>query len=219
MKISIIHPSRGRAEMALTTKGNWLRKAELPGNIEYILSCDNDDPCYTQYHYYYNCLWNDNKSAIEAINNAAKVCTGDLIIVVSDDFDCPNYWDTLLLNNIDSRSDFLVKTLDGIQKTLITLPIMDRVYYNRFGYVYHPDYLHMESDVEMTAVGMMLGRVINVPLLFEHRHYSTGKSKKDMISVKNDSTYKQGKEVITRRLLDNFGIQNPLIQFKDIKWH
>jgi hypothetical protein len=166
-----------------------------------------------------HCIYNDNRSAVDAINKGAEVATGDLFVVVSDDFDCPEHWDTLLLQALQGKSDYCVKTQDGLQPTLMTLPIMDRVYYNRFGYIYHPDYRHMFCDQEMTAVAHMLGKAVTLPIVFFHNHYSTGKFKKDAITLRNNSTWVQGESVFNERLTTNFGIEKPVIQYSDIKWH
>lgn len=222
MKISIIHPSRGRAEIAKSVRDKWMQSADYSrSEIEYLLVVDNTDPELKSYDRVFNgdFLVGDHKSAIHAINEGAKTCDGEIIIVVSDDFDCPEHWDTLLIDALEGKEDFCVKTKDGIQPTLMTLPIMDRKYYERFGYIYHPDYLHMYSDQEMTAVAHMLGRNLTLDITFPHLHYSTGKFAKDDISVKNDKTYPQGKEVFQRRLRDNFGITNPVKSYSSIKWH
>lgn len=216
MKISIIHPSRSRPKQALATMAKWRKNADNP--MEYIFSLDLDDPFRKQYSGA-RMLLNNNTSAIAAINFAAHYATGDLLIVVSDDFDCLPHWDTRLLEAIGDRTDFLVKTPDGIQKTLITLPIMDRKYYERFGYVYYPGYKHMFCDQEMTAVGMMMGKVINVDVLFEHLHHSVGKSRKDAINIKANRTWEQGKKLFHQRLKDNFGIKDPVIKYEEIQWH
>lgn len=160
-------------------------------------------------------LFSDNHSAIEAINNAAKVAKGDLLIVVSDDFSCPEHWDTQLLKYLKDKSDFVVKTYDGLQPWIITLPIMDRVYYERFGYIYHPEYKHMFCDTEMTHVGDLLGKTIEIPMIFNHRHYSQpGGITKDAISVKNDSTWNQGEKLYLERMMRNFDLPP-----EDIKGH
>lgn len=233
MKISIIHPTRGRKQMAFETATKWVDRCDNKTNVEYLFSVDTTDLDYWGGDDFKQLFWsrgyllgcwkalrNDNKSAIEAINNAAKVATGDLIVVVSDDFDCPEHWDTLLLNALKGREDFLVKTQDGIQKTLITLPIMDRKYYERFCYVYEPGYYHMFSDQEMTAVGHMLGKVIDLPLVFPHNHYSVGGMKKDAINAKNDATWIQGQNYFDERLKSNFGLSSEQIvkPYSDIKW-
>lgn len=212
--ITIIHPTRHRINQALTTRANWLSRAD--GEVEYILSFDTDDetvpPRLTG-------LRNPNKTAIEAINVAAKAAKGDILIVVSDDFDCPEHWDSLLLAEIGDRTDFVMKTRDGIQKTLVTLPIVDRVWYDRYGYIYNPEYLHMGCDVELTAVAAMTGRVIYSDLMFRHLHYSAGLSPKDAINEKNDLTYKQGDEVLARHKAENFGIEVPVMNYDEIVWH
>lgn len=226
MKIYIIHPSRSRPVQAYATYCNWMKKADNPANIHYLLSIDTDQKAVYQkqfgstFHY----VVAGNHSAITAINIASKFVEiavaeeNHLFIVVSDDFDCPEHWDTLLLAELAGKSDFIVKTQDGLQPTLITLPIMDRIYYNRFGYIYHPEFLHLHADEEMTIVALMLGRYIKSDLMFEHCHYTTGKFKKDAISVRNDKTWAHGQTTLNRHAKNNFGIANPLIRREDIKW-
>lgn len=215
MKISIIHPSRARAAIANQVRTEWLNKAD--NDIEYIFSLDNDDIQNTKYDG--DCIYNTNRSAIDAINKGAEFASGDLLIVVSDDFSCPEHWDTLLLEALQGKSDYCVKTQDGLQPTLMTLPIMDRVYYDRFGYIYHPDYRHMFCDQEMTAVAHMLGRAITLPLVFPHNHYTTGRFERDAITLRNNATWQQGELVFNQRLKTNFGIENPVMNYSDIVWH
>lgn len=241
MKISIIHPSRSRPQQAHATYKKWMSSAKNSSDIQYIVSIDSLDHEWVEYinNFFYNNAWHTvpelgrqvlydknlfvvkeyNDSAIDAINTAVKECSGDLLIVVSDDFDCPFHWDVALLEMLNGKEDFLVKTRDGIQKTLITLPIMDRKYYNRFGYIYNPEYKHMFCDQEMTAVGHLLGRVIELPITFPHNHYTTNKTRKDHINEKNDATWNQGKEVFQRNMQNNFGIENPVISYSQIVWH
>lgn len=213
MKLTVIHPSRGRAEIAKQVQNKWLSSAINPDNIEYILSIDTSDETRADYMARFESnviVEEDNHTAIEAINNAAKYATGDLLIVVSDDFDCPQGWDEKLLSYLKGKKDFVVKTDDTLQPWLITLPIMDRDYYNRFGYIYNPDYKHMFCDTEMTCVGDLLDKTIIVPMTFKHRHYTqSGGIKKDHISQRNDATWAQGEALYLKRIQDNFGIKNP----------
>lgn len=239
MKIKIIHPTRGRKNIALQTASRWMQMAERPFDIDYYFSVDNDDadkwasdivilprPYNLSAIEKHLCvLKHDNKSAIEAINWAASLIhvgtNGNenyLLVIISDDFDCQSNWDTKLLNHIKGRTDFCAKTIDGIQPTLITLPIMDRIYYERFGYVYHPAYQHMFCDQEMTAVAIMTGKYLKFPILFEHMHYSVGKAAKDAISLKNDATWQQGETLFNERLKTNFGIENPVVPYESIVW-
>lgn len=221
--ISIIHPTR-RPQQAFDTCFRWLFNADMKHVLEYIVAVDDTD--FNDYHTFkknidYDGLQifrSNSKNAIQAINNAAQVARGDLFVVVSDDFNCPNAWDTLLVNELFGKEDFLLKTDDGLQPTLVTLPILDRKYYDRFGYIYYPSYSHMWSDTEMTAVALMTGRYLKSDLKFPHDHYSTGRSQKDEVNVKADATWHQGEELFKTRLRFNFGIEKPLIPYTEIKW-
>lgn len=213
-KISLIHPSRQRPDIAIATAIKWLNSLSDKGSVEYILSVDSSDPTLKDYERLFKderILVNDNKSAIEAINYAATIATGNIIVVMSDDFDCPDKWDELLLTALEGKEDFVVKTSDGCQPWIITLPILDRKYYDRYGYVYNPEFLHLFSDTEMTHVGHLLGRVINLPIVFSHHHYTQVHGHKfDDVNAKNDKTWAQGEAVYLKNLKENFGIANPL---------
>lgn len=217
MKISIIHPSRNRPKMAFDTIKEWIGKAKNPENLQYILSIDTDESMKDQYTSYVapykgtvGICESDNRSAIDAINNAVQWCNHDLFVVVSDDFECPTHWDEQLAQLLEDKKDYVVKTQDGTQPWIITLPIMDRTYYNRFGYIYYPEYRHMFCDTEMSHVGALLGRTITTTLVFPHRHYTTGAMRKDAVNERNDSTWTQGEQLYLERLKTSFGIENPL---------
>jgi hypothetical protein len=84
---------------------------------------------------------------------------------------------------------------------------MDRKYFNRFGYIYYPEYHHMFCDTEMTAVADLTGRKIDLrsnEFVFRHIHYTTGLSHRDIINEKNDATWAQGEELYNRRKAANF---------------
>lgn len=219
-KISLIHPSRMRALTAVEVAKKWIREAGE--SIEYILSVDNDDRQRESYsHFFYESgtfspgptrhgmTSNDNRSAIDAINNAAKECAGDIIVVMSDDFDCPENWAIKLLEATEGKTDWIAKTPDGIQNWIITLPIMDRVYYQRFGYVYYPEYKHMFCDTEMSCVADLLQRRISLDITFKHNHYSTGASKKDSVNDRADATWGQGEALFIDRARKNFDLIDP----------
>lgn len=210
-KISVLHPSRNRPKQAEKTIKEWLGNANDKSQIEYIMSIDKSDKDLEAYkrigveNGIYVAI-NKNKSAIEAINKAAKVSTANIIIQIADDFSCFPNWDEKLLKELDGKEDFIVKTQDGIQDWIITLPLMDRKYYNRFGYIYFGGYQHLFSDTELTMVADILGRKITSKLFFEHRHYSTGKSRKDLINVRNDKSWSQGEKLYNERKKINFGL-------------
>lgn len=208
LKFTIIHPSRSRPAKSHQCIGDWLTRAGK--EVEVIISIDNDDPLKAEYqrlHSGYNVICNDNRSAVDAINAAAKLATGDVFIVVSDDFGCPRNWAMVLQKHLNARKDYVLKTNDGIQSYIVTLPIMDRVYYNRFGYIYHPHYLHMFCDCDLTHVADVQRKlIIRNDIRFPHHHYSVTREKKDEITLRADATWNDGKRLYLQRVRDKFGL-------------
>lgn len=222
MKISVIHATR-RGDTAFSVINSWLWNASMKPPVEYILSVDESDP----YNYdfsdcleyeYLKVVRNDNRSAVDAFNRGAEAATGDIFICISDDMLSFKDWDLFLLKDIACRTDFYMKVRDGLQPTLVTLPVFDRIYYNRLGYVWNPDFRHMFVDQEATAVAIMTGRYIKSELLFPHAHYTTGQIPKDALNLRNDSTWHQGETLFNERLKTNFGIDNPVVPYSSIQW-
>ena len=201
--ISILHPSRSRPERAAATARKWLDNAGC--DVEYILSIDIDDPKRDQYPN--TALISDNRSAIDAINHAAEKATGNILMVLSDDFDCPPLWGKQILDVTKGKTDWILKTPDGIQDWIITMPIMDRAYYERFQYIYYPAYLHMFCDTELSCVADLTGRLLHADIRFTHNHYSTGKGQKDEISDRADKTWTQGEKLFLTRFRQNFDLK------------
>src|SRR5687767_8936374 len=102
MKITLLHPSRGRAEKARQTHDLWAAKCSGLNEIEHILSIDMDDEQTARFIELFKefsstkVIAEKNDSVVMATNRAAKYATGELLIYVSDDFECPDNWDALL---------------------------------------------------------------------------------------------------------------------------
>lgn len=206
--ISLLHPSRGRSGKAYITYSNWIRKAGNKENIEHILSLDVDDLELDRYKLLFQnstILINNNTCAVQATNEAAKVAKGDILIMLSDDFDCPESWDKIIEDAIETGK--LLKVFDGTQRWIVTLAIMDRKYYEKYGYFYYPEYKHLFVDTDLTHKAELEGRLIfRNDIVFTHNHYTTGRSKKDATTERADATWKQGENLYLRRCKEKFGL-------------
>lgn len=207
--ISIIHPSRGRPEKSYDTICKWANKSSGIHSIYFLVSLDYDDPKLDDYkamsfpilekpcfviQYVAN-----NRSSIQAINEVGPIAKQhDIILVLSDDTDCFENWDLALLKEVEGKTDWILKTQDGIQPYIITMPVMDRAYYNRTGYIYHPDFQHLFCDTYLTCVADITGRKITSNLLFKHNHYSVNGTPPDDLHKRNDATWKQGQETFIK---------------------
>lgn len=218
MKISIIHPSRNRSNKAFQTALQWIGNLSNTVDFEYILSLDFDDSSLGDYQELFNTIRfvriqvGNNRNAVEAINGAALGVKGNLLVVVSDDFECFQNWDLAIIEATKGKENFLLKTNDGTQGWIVTLPIMDYAFYNSNGHVYYPSYKHMFCDTDLTHKADLEKKlIIRNDIEFIHNHYSVNHSHKDDVSEKADSTWTFGEALYLLRCKTVFGTE-----YKDI---
>lgn len=200
--ISLLCPSRGRPQKSFDTIKRWILRAGT-NDVEVIVSLDDDDPQIITYQNLYlnasftlTLMINGNKNAVEAINRAARISEGNILIVVSDDVDCPVNWATKIIKYTQHKFDWVLKVQDGIQPRIITQPILDRAYYQRDGFIYDPIFSHAWSDRWFTELAHKRKRVITKNIMFRHLHYSVLKNKKrDEQYARTDATFDEGKKI------------------------
>jgi glycosyltransferase involved in cell wall biosynthesis len=220
MKISIIHPSRNRPEQAAETAKHWLSNMFSVLNLaDYTLSIDLDDTTINEYKNNFvegfNVIMSNNTCVVDAANIGAKQAKGDILVLVSDDFECYPDWDIDLINHFTEHKNNVLKTNDGLQGWIVTLPIMDREYYEANGYIYYPEYKHMFCDTEMTHKAELEGKLFKrMDMVFKHNHYTQGETKKDEVNDKANATWEQGEKIYLERVKNCFGIPN--VNYLDI---
>lgn len=213
MKITLIHPSRGRPQKAFYTHIEWLKCASGDYEIEHLLSLDTDDTKLNDY----KCLFESyleypNTCVVEATNHAAKFATGDIMVYLSDDFKCPDNWDKLIIEAFGDKinTPCLLKVDDCLQKfhvDVVTIPIMTNMLYNNLGYFFHTEYKSMFCDQHLYWACKNRGWLLEAPhLKFEHYHYSIGKSFKDETYARSDNNWEQGKALYALHQKQNFPI-------------
>jgi hypothetical protein len=225
--INLIAASKGRPERMLSVLLNWINNASDKNRISIIISIDDNDEHINNYQDILNDIYllhgirtklliNDNKNTVEAINRCKAEIDSDLIFLISDDTDCFPKWDNAVEKVIKNWDiPFVVKTDDGINPELITMPIFSKSYLDSKEYIYYPEYEHMFCDTELTCVTHIENVIIFAnELKFKHLHYSQGYHEKDMTDEKNQSTFYTGMEIFKRRLKNNFGINSSNINGK-----
>lgn len=201
--ISILAPSRSRPHKSYETITKWLTMAKsLP--IQVVVSIDSDDPFRSEYIALYGnsvtLIVSSNSispgSAVKAINRAAEAAKENIMIVVSDDSDPIENWDEKLLNEVEGKTDWILKVKDGIQDWILTQPILDRAYYNRKGYIYDPDFKHMFCDTWLTVQADISGRKLTSNLMFKHLNDTI----KDDVRKRSDATWDEGQRTFIQKL-------------------
>lgn len=208
--ISLIHPSRGRAEKAFSTAWEWMNNAGVV--VDYILSIDDSDLSAHSYENKFltkHKVKRDNKSVVEATNHAAQESKGDILIYLSDDFKCPDNWGQLILKEFEGVTEpMLIKVDDCLQPfhvPVLTIPIMNRALYEKLGYFWHPGYKSMYCDEDLYWTAKKLGALKLCPhLKFEHQHVSVGKAQDDDTYRRSAANWDQGKALFAKRKAAGF---------------
>ena len=198
------------------------------GKYHILVSIDEDDESMNNEKmltYIYSSLHTSvkrgvSKNKIDAINRdvndfTERMYDWDILVNMSDDmvftqkgFDddirgCMSFYGALI--NLDQCLHFP----DGNRSDLITMAIMGRAYYDRFGYIYHPDYKSLYCDNEMTDVAKTLNCYRYCDLqIFEHLHpaYSRHGAIFDAQYQHTESFMNEDRMTYLKRKSINFGL-------------
>ena len=203
--------TRERAELF----GRNFRKWDN-GRVKIVVSLDLNDPQITGY---YAALaepfTSENRyvvtdaapaGKIRAMNFSLSDRKWDIVILAQDDvIPVPDY-DLIIAEQFQKSwlgLDAVLYAPDGYRADdLNTQCVIGRKYFDRFGYIYHPDYKGTWCDNEFTEVSRLLGREIRYPHTIM-RHDWIGKSP-DRLLAHNESFFEADKATYLRRKAAGF---------------
>lgn len=207
MMFSIVHAS-ARPNGWRASCDDWMGNAVHPEQIEYLLCVDSGGPFENQYAPLLSTIWNHGHHCyVTAANAGAAASTGKILVMNSDDcFSFPG-WDAALLSVIpDPEGEYVVEISQLTEasdiRRIMTLQILTRKRYERFGYVFYPEYESIYADCEFTDVARRNGVVVDARhLVFEHRHPTTCKAAWDDVYWRenNPERVAQGAALYERR--------------------
>lgn len=209
--ITVVHPSRGRADKAHKTKERWMSYA-VNKDIQWLISLDEDDPFLPKYKSLFDAvIINNNSNLVQAVNAAIPKIDGDLVIVVSDDFDCPQRWDEILKSVLPfTTPEAAIYVNDGLTwgQRCMTLPILTKSLIDKLGYIYYPRYSGLHADNDLYEVCEKLGVIVSLDIIFQHNHYTTGKTAIDNTYKRHNTKqgYDFGSKMIQKRRAENFNL-------------
>lgn len=154
----------------------------------------------------------ESNTKIEAINRDVRRLEEtpimkthwDVLLVASDDmFPMKQGYDEIIVKKMQEHfpdGDGVLWFNDGFRKDLNTLPILGKKYYDRFGYVYHPDYISVYADNEFMEVANILGKQKYFDeVIIKHFHPANVGGGMDALYQRNEAYYKQDLETYQRR--------------------
>lgn len=230
-KLLIKFPTRNRPNKFFEVLNEYIKKAKNLNKIAFLISMDSDDPAMNNESvknklneisktirlvYFYG----NSKSKIEAVNSdMEKVAGWDIVLLASDDMiPVVEGYDYIIRKDMNDHfrdMDGCLWYSDGGQNNICTLSILGKKYYERFGYIYNPEYKSLWCDNEHTDVMTQLNKVYKSDnVIIEHQHPVYQKTNYDELYVKNESYFNSDKEIYEKRKARNFDLKKENI----IKW-
>lgn len=216
MKILAIFPTRGRPTQFVQTFNKYINTCDDRDKVEFFITVDRDDltmkPVIPTLTGVATVIEAVSTGKIHACNrDVHKGKNWDILILISDDM-IPQVqgWDTIIRESMEEHypnTDGVLFFPDGYS-ALNTMCILGKKYYDRFGYIYHPDYISLWSDNEFMEVAEQLGKQTKFSqVLFKHEHWANNTAiSKDKYYIENEKFYYQDHDTYQRRKTDNFGL-------------
>jgi hypothetical protein len=210
MRISLLHATYRRPGGPLAVREAWLDAAARPDTIEYVVAMDDDDVsalnATTACPRAVSPAQRDWATSVRNWNAAAKIATGDLLVVIADDLFPSRGWDTVLLSIVGSVDPtsvaYAVKVTDSPSKDdlLLRHPIVSRAYYQQHG-LFSDRYHGVYCDDDFTRRSFWNAMIIDGRrLVFEHRRARldpAGEPSESTAKVNAEHEYRHGLAVYT----------------------
>jgi len=212
MKILYKFATRGRPEIFKTVLDRYYSMMSGKNPFEFVITIDRDDLLmnnremllYMLNKHNLQFFVTDSKTKIEAINANMEGLDFDILVVVSDDM-VPRrvFFDDIIVKHMEEwfpDTDGALHYNDGFcgKDRTITLSIMGKKLYDRFGYIYHPDYKSFYCDNEFTDVVRSWRKVKYFPeIIIQHEWKGFGSEADPM--YKRNSELGKGDDVVYAR--------------------
>lgn len=221
MRILVKWPTRGRPQQFLKTLSGWLSQANDLSRISVLVSYDADDATMTpkiiaqaeKMHPALVAVKGNSKTKIMACNADVNEYKGDwdIILLVSDDMRCVRQgWDEIIrkkMTELYPDTDGCLWMHDNSKQRLIcTLSCMGRAYYNRFLFIYNPEYSSFFCDNEYTDIARSLNKItfIENPIAsHDHPSWQPG-IKSDALYLRNNRYWRIDEAIYLKRKSEGF---------------
>jgi len=220
-KLLIKFPSRERPQKFRDCLANILDTVQNIENVMIVATLDNNDSTMewakTLDKPYLKVMFGESSNKIHAVNrDMSKISfKWDYCLVMSDDMKfIKKGWDSIIDHYFNMLSDGFDKELilhfptDKLHgDRIITMPIFNRKWFERFGYIYHPSYLSLFCDDEQTMVSKITGsyRKLSEQIAVHLHPIYTGE-KLDPLLEKTQSFNDQDHKNYELRKSINFGL-------------
>lgn len=235
MRILIKYPTKFRTHACLEQIHRYIHYADnFSANIQMIISVDEDDndtiekiAAIHAMHKNINVVVGKPNGKIAAINrDMPDPLEFDILVLASDDMiPVIKGYDTRIIERMNlyfPDTDGVLFFNDGFRKDkLNTLVICGSKYYQRFGYIYHPDYKSFYCDNEFTDIANNLNKQVYInEIIIKHEHPDNNNTLTyDLLYNMNHRYYPHDRSVYIERKRRNFPLASilPLASITNVK--
>lgn len=231
MKLLIKFPSRGRPGKFMSVFNTYRKMLSGNREVSFLLSFDEDDSTMNNFgmrnwlktlgsnvHYHFG----NSKTKIQACNaDLDKAPEFDVVLLASDDMiPVQEGYDDVICSDMEKYfpdTDGVLWYNDGlVGKALNTLSIMGKKYFDRFGYMYHPEYESVFSDNEFMEVSRMLGKCEYIDRVLIRHEWVGMTEPNDPVHQKNHTQqfYDVDGQVLLRRRSKKFDLNPSEIRYE-----
>ena len=213
MKILFKYTTRSRPEFFKRGMDSIINNC-ISESYQILVSVDTDDESMVGMEEHYK---NNTKvvfckglstGKINAINRDMDAITDwDILVNMSDDMVfTQNGFDAHIRGAFDNL-DQCLHFPDGNTTAIITMSILGRKFYDRFGYIYHPSYKSLFCDNEQTEVAKILGcyKFIDKSI-FSHLHPAWAKAESDEQYRRTEAFWGDDEWMYKQRKARNFDL-------------
>lgn len=226
MNILVKLPTRQRPSQCVRALNACVTN-QTTNKVHYLLTIDSDDRSMdgvisaVEGHEHITIDSGTSKSKIDACNRGISAFPDpwDIVVLLSDDMMCQKKgWDAQLIEEMELKypdTDGVLFHNDGyVGEKLNTMCILGRKYFERFGYIYNPEYKSLWCDNEFMDVANKLNRQTYFKdVLFKHEHPANNGDMADSLYQKNDVQFQRDKSVYLKRKQQQFNGTNKEFQY------
>lgn len=215
MKFLFKYATRNRPAWFKQTLEIYLSMLSGNHTYQFVITLDEDDVTMNNskmksfmdskpglvYHY------GKHNDKIDAINANMKGLDFDILFLISDDMiPVSSGFDLIIVEdmmkyfpNIDGALHYPDDCCNKTKENAITLTIMGKKLYDRFGYIYHSDYKSFFCDNEFRDEVYRMGKGVFIPKVIVKHVWSGGPNSKDALYRRNSKLGRGDGAIYKRR--------------------
>jgi glycosyltransferase involved in cell wall biosynthesis len=201
VKISLLHATRGRPIEAVKAMTMWFNRAKNPERIEHIFAVDKGDESAVILNRFKKVVQYYDGFSVGAWNLAADKCSGDILVQLSDDWECPIGWDEMIESRINPENESVLQISDGYRTdSLLCMAILTRKYYEKHG-LFNPAFKNVYSDTDFTFRAAKNNAIVDgrdVTFIHHHPFWENRPLDPTYERGNNEGEYARAKEIFER---------------------